>query len=105
MCKKRCGAFLIMSNVSRLISLSMTIVLLMQLQLLCVYLSFDIKFIRQGFVNTCRTIQHVFSKRRLLNLISKDLNRVFYLSVYLYGSLFKLAIMTYFSIFVLIQGH
>ena len=50
--------------------------------------SFDIKFTRQGFENACwhreacRAIQHAFSKPSLVNLISKDANLVFYLSVY-----------------------
>ena len=50
--------------------------------------SFDIKFARQGFENACwhreacRAIQHAFSKPSLVNLISKDANLVFYLSVY-----------------------
>ena len=49
---------------------------------------FDIKFTRQGFENACwhreacRVIQHAFSKSSLVNLISKDANLVFYLSVY-----------------------
>ena len=30
----------------------------------------------------CRAIQHAFSKPSLVNLISKDVNLVFYLSVY-----------------------
>ena len=30
----------------------------------------------------CRAIQHAFSKPNLVNLISKDMNLVFYLSVY-----------------------
>ena len=52
------------------------------------WVSFDIKFTRQGFENACwhreacRATQHAFSKRSLLNLISKDTNLVFYLSVY-----------------------
>ena len=53
-------------------------------------MSFDIKFIRKGFENTmscwhheaCGAIQHAFSKSSLVNLISKDANLVFYLSVY-----------------------
>ena len=51
-------------------------------------MSFDIKFTRQGFENACwhreacRAIQHAFSKPSLVNLISKDANLVFYLSVY-----------------------
>ena len=52
------------------------------------WVSFDIKFTRQGFENACwhreacRAIQHAFSKPSLVNLISKDANLVFYLSVY-----------------------
>ena len=52
------------------------------------WVSFDIKFTRQGFENAgwhreaCRVIQHAFSKPSLVNLISKDANLVFYLSVY-----------------------
>ena len=52
------------------------------------WVSFDIKFTRQGFENACwhreasRAIQHAFSKPSLANLISKDANLVFYLSVY-----------------------
>ena len=52
------------------------------------WVSFDIKFTRQGFENACwhrvacRAIQHAFSKPCLVNLISKDANLVFYLSVY-----------------------
>ena len=51
-------------------------------------LHFDIKFTRQCFENACshreacRAIQHAFSKPSLENLISKDANLVFYLSVY-----------------------
>ena len=50
-------------------------------------MSFDIKFTRQGFENdclhreACRAIQHAFSKPSLINLISKDTNLIFYLSV------------------------
>ena len=46
------------------------------------------KFTKQGFENAClhceacRAIQHAFSKPSLVNLISKDANLVFYLSVY-----------------------
>ena len=72
------------------------------------WVSFEIKCTRQGFENACwhreacRAIQHAFSKPSLVNLISKDANLVFYLSV----TLFKLAIMTYFYfISVLIQRH
>ena len=49
--------------------------------------SLYIKFTRQGFENSCRhreasqAIQHAFSKLSLVNLISKDTNLVFYLSV------------------------
>ena len=49
--------------------------------------SFDIKFTRQGFKNACwhceacLAIQHEFSKLSLVNLISKDMNLVFYLLV------------------------
>ena len=52
------------------------------------WVSFDIKFTRQGFVNAswyceaCWAIQHAFSRPSLVNLISKDMNLVFYLSVY-----------------------
>ena len=52
------------------------------------WVSFDIKFTRQGFENACwhreacRAIQHAFSKPGLETLISKDANLVFYLSVY-----------------------
>ena len=52
------------------------------------WVSFDIKFTRQGFENACwhrearRAIQHAFSKPSLVNLISKDASLVFYLSVY-----------------------
>ena len=62
---------------------------------------FDIKFARQGFEKACwhreacRAIQHAFSKPSLVNLMSNDANLVFYLSVYLLFSLFKLAIMAY----------
>ena len=51
-------------------------------------MSFDIKFTRQGFENACwhceacQAIQHTFSKPSLVNLISKDANLVFLLSVY-----------------------
>ena len=65
------------------------------------WVSFDIKFTRQGFENACwhreacRAIQHAFLKPSLVNLISKDVNLVFYLSVFThYWTLFKLAIMT-----------
>ena len=52
------------------------------------WVSFDIKFTRQGFENACwhreacRAMQHAFSKPSRVNLISKDANLVFYLSVY-----------------------
>ena len=52
------------------------------------WVSFDIKFTRQGYENACwhreacRAIQHAFSKPSLVNLISKDANLVFYLSFY-----------------------
>ena len=52
------------------------------------WVSFDIKFTRQGFENACwhreacRAIQRAFSKPSLVNLISNDANLVFYLSVY-----------------------
>ena len=52
------------------------------------WVSFDITFTGQGFENACwhreacRAIQHAFSKPSLVNLISKDANLVFYLSVY-----------------------
>ena len=58
---------------------------------------FGIKFTRQGFENACeacRAIQHAISKPSLVNLISKDVNLVFYLSAYQVDSLFKLANMT-----------
>ena len=54
-------------------------------------MSFDIKFTRQDFENACWitklcwAIQHTFSKPSLVtmvNLTSKDVNLVFYLSVY-----------------------
>ena len=50
--------------------------------------SFDIKFTRLGFENACwhhkvcRAIQQMFAKPSVVNLISKDGNLVFYLSVY-----------------------
>ena len=40
-------------------------------------MSFDIKF-----TEACKAIQNAFSKPSLVNLISKDANLVFYLSVY-----------------------
>ena len=70
------------------------------------WVSFDIKFTRQGFENACwhreacRAIQHAFSKPSLVNLISKDANLVFYLSGSQFWTLFKLAIMTYFFLFL-----
>ena len=75
------------------------------------WVSFDIKFTRQGFENACwhreacRAIQHAFSKPSLVNLISKDANLVFYLAGSQCWTLFKLVIMTcfFFIIFVLIQ--
>ena len=39
----------------------------------------------------CQAIQHEFLKPSLVNLISKDVNLVFYLSVYQDDLLFKLA--------------
>ena len=53
------------------------------------WVSFDIKFTRQGFENACwhceacQAIQNAFSKQSLVNLVSKDANLVFYVSVYL----------------------
>ena len=53
------------------------------------WVSFDIKFTRQGFKNACwhreacRAIQHAFSKPSLVKLISKDSKLVFYLSIYI----------------------
>ena len=70
---------------------------------------FEIKFTRQGFVNACwhreacRAIQHAFSKPSLVNLISKDANLVFYLSVY--TLLCTLQTSDYDVFFVLIQRH
>ena len=64
------------------------------------WVSFDIKFTRQGFENTCwhhnacRFNQHAFPKLSLENLLSKDVNLVFYLSAYQVDSLFILANMT-----------
>ena len=52
------------------------------------WVSFHIKFTRQGFENACRhreacrAIQHAFSKPSLVNLISEDVTLVFFLSVY-----------------------
>ena len=51
------------------------------------WVSFDIKFTKQGFENACWhravcwAIQHAFSKSNLVNLISKYANLVFHLSV------------------------
>ena len=59
------------------------------------WVSFDIKFTRQGFENACwhreacRAIQNAFSKPSLVNLISKDANLVFYLSVYPFLNTFQ----------------
>ena len=72
-------------------------------------MSFDIKFTRQGFENACwhseacLAIQHGFSKLGLVNLISKDANLVFFLSVY--PLLDTLQTSDYGVIFVLIQSH
>ena len=75
------------------------------------WVSFDIKFTRLGFENACwhreacRAIQQAFSKLSLVNLISKE--RTWY-SIYQFThcwTLFKLAIMTSFSICMLIQRH
>ena len=55
-------------------------------------MSFDFKLTRQGFENACRhreasrAIQLAFSKPSLVNLISKDVNLVFYLLVTLQTS-------------------
>ena len=60
--------------------------------------SLDIKFTRPGCEKACwhhkacRAIQHAFSKPSLVDLISKGVNMVFYLSVYL---LFSLQISNY----------
>ena len=76
------------------------------------WVSFDIKFTRQGFENACWhreacwAIQHAFSKPSLVNLISKDANLVFYLSVYpLLNTLQTSDYDVIFFIFVLIQRH
>ena len=51
------------------------------------WVSFDIKFTRQGFENACwhgeacQATEHAFSKQSVVTLISKDVNLVFYLSV------------------------
>ena len=73
---------------------------------------FDIKFTRQGFENAClhreacRAIQHAFSKPSLVNLISKDANLVFYLSVYPLFNTFQTSDYdVIFDFFVLIQRH
>ena len=64
-------------------------------------MSFDIKFTRQGFKNTCwhreacPVIQHAFSKPGPVNLISNNTNLIFYLSAIQIDSLFKLANITY----------
>ena len=75
------------------------------------WVSFDIKFTRQGFENACwhreayRAIQHAFSKPSLVNLISKDANLVFYLSVYPFLNTLQTSNYDVFFIFVLIQRH
>ena len=76
------------------------------------WVSFDIKFTRQGFKNACwhceacRAIQNAFSKPSLVNLISKDASLVFYLSVYpLLNTLQTSNNDVFFFIFVLIQRH
>ena len=43
-------------------------------------MSFDIKFTRLGFENTCSRCQPAFSKPCLANLISKDTHLVFSIS-------------------------
>ena len=64
------------------------------------WVSFDIKFTRQGFDNACwyreasRAIQHKFSKLSLVNLISEDANLAFYYQFIHCWTLFKLVIMT-----------
>ena len=50
-------------------------------------------------------IQHAFSKLSLVNLISKDANLVFYLSVYPLLNTLKTSDYDVFFIFVLIQRH
>ena len=58
---------------------------------------FVIKFTRQGFENACwhreacRAFQHAFSKPSLVNLISKDSNLVFYLSVYPFSNTLQIS--------------
>ena len=74
-------------------------------------MSFDIKFTRQGFENACwhregcRAIQHAFSKPSLVNLISKDANPVFYLSVYPFLNTLQTSDNDVILMFVLIQRH
>ena len=74
-------------------------------------MSFDIKFTRQGFENACwhreacRVIQQAFSKPSLVNLISKDANLVFYLSVYPMLNTLLTSYHDVFLMFVLIQRH
>ena len=73
--------------------------------------SFDIKFTRQGFENACwhreacRAIQQAFSKPSLVNLISKNANLVYYLSVYTLLNTLQTNDYDVFLIFVLIQRH
>ena len=75
------------------------------------WVSFDIKFTRQGFENACwhreacRAIQHAFSKPSLVNLISKDANLVFYLSVYPLLDTLQTSHNDVIFDFVLIQRH
>ena len=75
------------------------------------WVSFDIKFTRQGFENACWhreacwAIQHAFSKPRLVNLISKDVNLVFYLSVYPLLNTLQTSDYDVILMFVLIQCH
>ena len=69
------------------------------------WVTFDIKFTRQGFGlvcwhrEACRAIRHVFSKPSLVNLISKDRREhgILFISLQV-GSLFKLAILASLSI-------
>ena len=74
-------------------------------------MSFDIKFTRQGFENACwhreacRAIQHAFSKASLVNLISKDANLVFYVSVYPLLNTLQSSDYDVFFLFLLIQRH
>ena len=56
---------------------------------LCLLTYFDIKFTSKALRTlvewwgwACQAIQHVFSKPTLVNMISKDANLVFYVSVY-----------------------